>query len=258
MATRILVFFYFILTVGQACRPAGEDFAINTAPEFTVGIREALGPAPRSLELLFATRDTLPCRHAQLQYTLLRTNRMLDLKILGFYFPDPCYPALHPYQTAINSTWSDPASYHVQLGIGEFIRNSMVLTINEAMAQIYLAGKDGFELAWPSIHRLPEEARWGRIELMDTTGLEATQALLDSYIYTRPQLAEGHYGHFEILPGQITQLTQAPLHDIATYIFSFSCLWDGGSELADALQALSDALPGKIEVHLWSPQQQLL
>lgn len=259
MAGRFTLFILLLMMVGQACRPEGGDIVIKTDPEFYVSVREALGPSPRPVEIVLTTRESLPCLQSNLIYSYHKSNRVLEIVIEGFHFPDPCVPAFTHNTTIIHTSWFDQTTYHLKLGIGEFIHNSAVLVKNGQSLQLYLSGKDGFEVPNYQVLSLPDQAVWGRIDILDSTALHAVQSFLEDHIYHHDVLTAGHYGHFEIRQdGEvIVPDFMGTLHPQAT--LSFACLTsDSGSEIKDALQGLLATYQGQLQIKCWTSQQRVL
>ncbi|MCF8237200.1 MAG: hypothetical protein K9I85_03525 [Saprospiraceae bacterium] len=252
-----LLFLVLLLILANGCRPSGEDFIISIPAEFTIAVREALGPSPRSNELVIIGLQDQPCTGTTLDYTWTVENQGGHLNIQGYTLPSPCTGPSKQVITKIPLIWKTPGEYPVTINLRNSFFNPGNLQISSTELTLKMYSQHGISVQTLPVQRLPDDLLWGYITSDDPLQMESIQEFLSQWPGESPLPLSGAFGHFSISStGAFTMVPVAG--DILTHPVTFIRKGIDRVIFTEAMNAFLQDSNGQIQGVLFCPEGQLV
>lgn len=237
----------------QGCQPKTEEFIIGLEPEFDIELQEALGPAPRSLQLVIKSISAAPCLGSSLLYTWKVDEEGASLYITGYTLPEVCVQPATAISATENTSWTTEGKYSLHCSLRGIGTNPGIILSTPSFYSLDLPHNAGFTSKEPLTFKLPEKCFWGTIATSDESQWHLIQAFLNSYKMVYPALTLGNYGHFTISEQQIANL-DASLVTPLKKGSDFAWIGEPDSSFLSAMRTIIDGSAGTVEGYIWTPE----
>lgn len=213
-----------VFTTACSFDPTGDPIIIpEVEKEFQLELREQLGPAPRSIQILLQTVQLQPCLNATISHELLSAPGSIRIDIAGIELPDNCMAGAAPARDTLPLNLPAGNNFLFEVNLKNTISNEGTLRITDNAYTINLGPEKGLVIPNKQLRRIPDYTIWGYVGHSSPSAASiAGQFLNELFIRSASaNLQAGHYGYFSVAPGSGNMtITDSPA-DLTLRPFAF-------------------------------------
>lgn len=171
--------------------------------EFQIELREKLGPAPRSLQVLIQTVKLQPCLNAMISHAILPAPGLIRIDIAGIELPDNCIPGAAPARDTILLDGLSGTHFLFEVNLQNTISNEGTLRITNEAYTLDLGNEKGLVLPFKQLRRIPDYTIWGYAGHSSPSAAGIAGQFVNELFArsTAANLQAGNYGYFSVAPG---------------------------------------------------------
>lgn len=205
---RLSLLCWLFFTIGCQSKEILEPPVVSVDPEINLLVREQLGPAPRTLELVATTLQTYPCLNYLLNYDVGRSGDFVSVAFKGIDDSAQCIDGNSNAETSIPLPYLPQGQHSLILKVDREVADTADLWIEDDQISWNDTLFNGFVAQPKYIRTLPEQLVWGIwLHAPDANRRRLFDRVLDTLTDIQyPIIPPGHYGHFAVTATNTPQL----------------------------------------------------